>query len=150
MQIFSQCCHLRVDLRLVCVIVLVLPLEGEGAAERAEGPVLLVGGLILLVLGLLPDEAVLVVVGDPDLGADDHHHVGHDLGVVNHDGLDGAVQHSHLQQPHLLSVLECVLEKNVINKSRNWPINLHNYQEFCSENLRDEAVLNSGKYFSRG
>ena len=84
-QIFPQCCHFGVDLRLVRVIVLVLPLESERASDGAEGAVLLVGRLVLLVLRFLPHEAVLVVVSDPDLGADYHHHVGHDLGVVHHD-----------------------------------------------------------------
>ena len=114
MQILPQSCHLGVDLRLVGVRVLVLPLESQGPPDSAQGPVLLVGGLVLLVLCLLPDQTVLVVIGDPNFGADDHHHVRHDLGVVHHDGLDGTVQHPDFEQPHLLSVLERVLGRGEV------------------------------------
>ena len=118
MQILPQSCHLRVNLRLVWIIVLMLPLQSQSSSDSSQSSVFLVRSLVLLVLCLLPHQTVLVVVGDPYLGADDHHHVGHDLGVVHHDGLDSTVQHPHLQQSHLLPVLQRVLNnKKTLRKT---------------------------------
>ncbi len=64
-------------------------------------------------IGLVPDERVLVVIGDPDLGADEDHQVVHGLRVVDHQGLDGPVQHPDLQETHLASVLERVLKLEI-------------------------------------
>ncbi len=59
---------------------------------------------------LVPDERVLVVIGDSDLGADEDHQVVHGLRVVDHQGLNGPVQHPDLEETHLASVLEGVLK----------------------------------------
>ena len=65
--------------------------------------------VLLLFLRLVPDERVLVVVGDPDLGADEHHQVVDRLRVVHHQRLDRPVQHPDLKEPHLPAVLQGVL-----------------------------------------
>ncbi len=61
-------------------------------------------------IGLVPDERVLVVIGDPDLGADEDHQVVHGLRVVDHQGFDRPIQHPDLEETHLASVLEGILE----------------------------------------
>ena len=109
MQVLSESGHLWVDHRFVWIrVLLVLSSKGECAPQ---GAVLLVGGhVLLLLLHLLAHQAVLVVVGDPNLGADDHHHVGDDLAVVDHHRLDRSVQHANLQKAHLLAILEYILQ----------------------------------------
>ena len=117
MQIFPQCCHFGVDLRLIRIISFVLPFESQSTPDSTEGSIFLVRRLVFLVFCLLPHKAVLIMVGDSNLSADDNHHIGHDLGVVHHDRLYGTVQHSDFQQSHLFSVLESVLQEYFILKT---------------------------------
>ena len=109
-QIFPQCCHFGIDLRLIRIICFVLPFESQSTPDSTEGSIFFVRRLVLLVFCLLPHKAVFIMVRDANLSADDNHHIGHNLGVIHHYRLDSPVQHSDLQQSHLFSVLESVLQ----------------------------------------
>ena len=109
---------LRVELPLELLhlgIYLLLPVpvarlpQRHRAAQGAE----LVDRLDVLrvrAVVLVPHHGVLVVVGDADLGADDDHEVGDVLAVVDHDGLDGPVEHADLEEAHLAAVLKGILK----------------------------------------
>ena len=114
MKVLSESGHLRIDHGFIWIrMLLVLSSQSESASESA---VLLVWGhILLLLLHLLAHQAVLVVVGDPDLGADDHHHVGDNLAVVHHHRLDRSIQHPNLQETHLLAILQHILQRGKVN-----------------------------------
>lgn len=116
MEIFPEGGHLLIDHRLIGVgVFLVFPAQGESAPQ---GAVLLIWcHVLLLLLHLLSHQAVFVSVGDADLGADDDHHVGDNLTVIDHYGFDGAVQHSDFEKSHLLPVLEGVLRGRLSEQS---------------------------------
>ena len=130
MKVLSEGGHLRIDHRLVRVrVLLVLSSESESASESA---VLLVWShVLLLLLHLLSHQAVLVVVGDPDLGADDHHHVGDDLAVVNHHRLDCSIQHPNFEEAHLLAVLQHILQRGKVNIEERF---LPPHDQMCLQN----------------